>query len=208
MGKQARRPRSAERSRAAIVAAARARFGAHGFDRTTIRAVAGDAGVDPALVIRYFGNKAGLFAAASRIEIGLPDLRGVPPDELAERLLPHFFAVWEDDPELLPMLRAAATSPSAAQAMVQIFAEQVAPALAVVTPDRADERAALVGALILGLAMQRYVLHLPPLVEMQPEQLRRWLTPVFAYFLTAAYPKSREPVRGREHFSRVEANLR
>jgi AcrR family transcriptional regulator len=182
------RPRSAEKTRAAILAAARSLFGANGFEQTTVRAVAREAGVDPALVIRYFGNKAGLFAAAAQFELGLPSLEGVPPEQFAELLIPHFFATWEHDPALLPMLRASATSPVAAAAMARVFAEQVMPALAGAARDAPAERVALVGAQVLGLAFTRYILHAPPIVEMTPDQLRRWLAPVFAYYLTAPYP--------------------
>ena len=50
------RARNADATRADILTAARNRFGADGFERTTLRAIAGDVGVDPALVIRYFGS--------------------------------------------------------------------------------------------------------------------------------------------------------
>ncbi|HSS24914.1 MAG TPA: TetR family transcriptional regulator, partial [Mycobacterium sp.] len=40
--------RSSEQTKAAILAAARERFGAAGFQAATIRAIAADAGVDPA----------------------------------------------------------------------------------------------------------------------------------------------------------------
>jgi AcrR family transcriptional regulator len=51
------RRRSAPATRAAILEAARNRFGTHGFDRVRLRDVAADVGVDPAMVIRYFGTK-------------------------------------------------------------------------------------------------------------------------------------------------------
>src|ERR1700750_3394464 len=101
------RPRSAPATRAAILDAARSRFGEHGYERTTLRAVAGDVGVDPAMVIRYFTNKEGLFAQAAKPELNLPDLRGVPHDELTTTLLPHFFRVWEHEGTFLALLRAA-----------------------------------------------------------------------------------------------------
>ena len=71
------RPRNATGTRADILAAARARFGTDGFDRTTLRAIAADVGVDAALVIRYFGSKQDLFAAAADFTIDLPDLTDV-----------------------------------------------------------------------------------------------------------------------------------
>jgi AcrR family transcriptional regulator len=47
-----------------VLEAARGRFAAQGYDATTTRQVAADAGVDPALIHHHFGTKAGLFAAA------------------------------------------------------------------------------------------------------------------------------------------------
>ena len=91
------RPRNAAQTRADILLAARRRFGSEGYERTTLRAVAADVGVDAALVIRYFGSKQDLFAAAADFEIDLPDLSNVDPDDVASILLPRFFAVWEED---------------------------------------------------------------------------------------------------------------
>src|SRR6476659_2595883 len=67
-----------DRTKSAILKAARERLAAHGYDRTTIRAVAADAGIDPSMVMRYFGNKAQLFDAALGIDLRLPDLTGIP----------------------------------------------------------------------------------------------------------------------------------
>src|ERR1700739_4907811 len=102
------RPRNASRTRADILAAARRRFGAEGYERTTLRAVAADVGVDAALVIRYFGSKQNLFAAAADFAIELPDLSHVDPDEVAGMLLPRVFAVWGEAERCVALLRAAA----------------------------------------------------------------------------------------------------
>src|SRR3954451_231937 len=91
------RTRNAQETTADILAAARSRFGAEGYERTTLRAVAADVGVDPALVIRYFGSKQDLFAAAADFTIDLPDLSGMNTADMAEALLKSFFTVWEDD---------------------------------------------------------------------------------------------------------------
>src|SRR6201993_4891326 len=134
------RTRNATRTRADILAAARLRFGSEGYDRTTLRAVAADVGVDPALVIRYFGSKKDLFAAAADFTIELPDLSGVAPDEVAGMLLPRFFAVWEEDETFLALLRTAMTSPIGAETLRQVFATQVAPKLITATPDHPLQR--------------------------------------------------------------------
>jgi AcrR family transcriptional regulator len=182
------RTRNAGATRADILAAARRRFGADGFERTTLRAVAADVGVDPALVIRYFGSKQELFAAAADFTLDLPDLRGVDPDGIAAALLPRFFAVWEDDTTFVALLRAAMTSPVAAQAMRQVFAAQVAPALAAVTPDHPGERAGLLGAFVIGLATTRYVLANPAVTQLTHDQLVAWTAPVLRQLLTGPAP--------------------
>ncbi len=94
------RPRNAAQTRADILSAARRRFATEGFERTTLRAIAADVGVDAALVIRYFGSKQDLFATATEFTIELPDLSGADPDDIADMLLPRYFAVWEDDQSL------------------------------------------------------------------------------------------------------------
>ncbi|MBB4685023.1 TetR/AcrR family transcriptional regulator [Amycolatopsis jiangsuensis] len=182
------RARDAEASRASILAAARVRFGEHGFERTTIRSVAARAGVDPALVMRYFGSKDGLFAAASRLDVRLPDLSGTDPARVADVLLPVFIELWGPDGPFLSLLRAATSNPAASEALLQVLSDQVTPALATVARDRPAERAALVGAHLLGIAVARYVLGSPPLSTMDDVTLIRWLRPVLAHYLTGDVP--------------------
>jgi AcrR family transcriptional regulator len=179
----ARRPRNPDATRADLLAAARTHFATHGYERTTMRAVAADVGVDPALAIRYFGSKEGLFAAAAEFHVPLPDLTSVPPDALAALLLPRFFAVWEQDKTFLALLRAAATNPTAAAKMREVFVTQVAPALSSGTQDHGTERAALLGAFVIGLATSRYILATPGIADMSHEDLARWTAPVIRQIL-------------------------
>src|ERR1022692_4880782 len=85
-------PRSAP-ARRAILAAARARFAAEGYESATVRAIAADAGIDASMVMRYFGSKEGLFAAAADIDLRLPSLKDVRRDRLGEVLARHFVSV-------------------------------------------------------------------------------------------------------------------
>lgn len=178
--------RDGEATKSTILAHARSQFGDHGFERTTIRSVASAAGVDPALVMHYFGSKAELFSAASRFDIAFPVLSNVEPDRIADVLLPLFVSVWGPDGPFLPLLRAAATNKAAAEALLEVFVERVTPALATVVPDRAAERAALVGSQVLGLATARYILCIPALAEMDDGMLIEWLRPVLAHYLTGS----------------------
>ncbi|SEH78225.1 regulatory protein, tetR family [Mycolicibacterium rutilum] len=184
----AARTRDARATRADILAAARRRFGADGFERTTLRAVAADVGIDPALVIRYFGSKQELFAAAAEFTLDLPDLTEVAPDEVADALLPRFFAVWEDDTTFVALLRAAMTSSSAADTMRQVFATQVAPALSKVAPDHPAQRAGLMGAFVIGLATTRYVLANPAVADLSHDELIAWARPVIRQLLVGPAP--------------------
>ncbi|AGB23630.1 transcriptional regulator [Mycobacterium sp. JS623] len=183
------RARNATQTRADILAAARSRFGSDGYERTTLRAVAADVGIDPALVIRYFGSKQDLFTEAAEFTLYLPDLSKVQPDDVADALLPSFFAVWEDDPTFVALLRAAMTSPTAADTMRRIFATQVAPKLAAVTPDHPAQRAGLMGAFVVGLATTRYVLANPAVAELSHDDLIAWARPVIRQLLVGAAPR-------------------
>jgi AcrR family transcriptional regulator len=182
------RARNATQTRADILAAARLRFGSDGYERTTLRAVAADVGVDPALVIRYFGSKQELFAAAAEFTLDLPDLTAVHPDDVADALLPSFFAVWEDDTTFVALLRAAMTSPTAADTMRRIFATQVAPKLATITPDNPAQRAGLMGAFVVGLAATRYVLANPAVADLGHDELIAWARPVIRQLLVGPAP--------------------
>jgi hypothetical protein len=184
------RTRNPEASKTAILAAARLQFGTKGFDRTTIRSVASAAGVDPALVMHYFGNKDGLFCRGVPARHRVSPSAGVPADRVADVVLPVFIGLWGPDGPFLPLLRAAASSNrAAADALLDVLARQVTPALGAVAIDRPDRRAALIGAHFLGIAVSRYILGTPPLADMDDAQLIAWLRPVVAHYLTDPAPE-------------------
>jgi AcrR family transcriptional regulator len=182
------RTRNAGQTRADILSAARSRFASQGYDGTTLRTVAADVGVDAALLIRYFGSKRDLFAAAVDFSIELPDLSTVDPEEIAGILLPRFFAVWEEDETFVALLRAAMTSDVAADALRRVFAQQVAPKLITATPDHPIQRIGLVGAFVIGIATTRYVLMNPPIANLSREELSRWAAPVIRRLLVGPAP--------------------
>ena len=144
--------------------------------------------MDAALVIRYFGSKQNLFAAAADFSIELPDMSDVDPDDVAAILLPRFFAVWEEDETFLALLRAAMTSDVAADTLRRVFAEQVAPKLITATPDHPVQRIGLMGAFVIGLATTRYILQKPPIASLSREELSRWAAPVIRQLLVGPAP--------------------
>ncbi|MFE9423608.1 helix-turn-helix domain-containing protein [Kitasatospora sp. NPDC006697] len=74
------RRRDAARSRELLVQAAMELFADRGYERTTTREIGERAGVDPALIARYFGGKLQLYLAAVRAEQG-----DQPPADLLDR---------------------------------------------------------------------------------------------------------------------------
>lgn len=174
-------PKKSDRTRAAILEAARRLFAERGPAATTVRDVAAAAGIDPALVIRYFGSKDVLFLRAAEFELQLPPPDAQDPSRVGERLVRHFLALWEGPQANMAMavlLRSAASNAASAQQVRDIFTTQVMPAIAKLgTRATAGRRAGLVATQLLGLALCRYVLLLPPVAQMKPEEIVKFVGP-------------------------------
>lgn len=188
-------------TRAAILGAARKRFGDHGYAGATIRTIAADAGVDPALVHHFFGTKERLFAAAMRLPLVPGEVLGAalvpgvraPGRSLGEHLLRTVLSAWEVDEvrdTFLGLLRSAVTSEQAATMLREFVADSILGRLAEVAGARgggtaeADYRAALVASQVVGLALARYVLGLEPLAAASQDDLAAAIGPTLERYLT------------------------
>jgi len=163
-----RHPRSGL-TRQRIVQAAQRRFSLDGYERTTIRAVAADAEIDPSMVMRYFGSKEGLFAAAACFDLKLPDLAAIPRKERGLRLAQHYLRLWGRDGQgggLAILLRTAATNDGAAQRVREVFRGQVLPVITAAAPDAPALRAGLIASQLLGVAYCRHVVRMPALTTL------------------------------------------
>ncbi|GAA2336255.1 TetR family transcriptional regulator [Streptomyces kunmingensis] len=182
--------RRSDTTRASILAAARERFAADGYERATIRAIARDARIDPSMVMRYFTNKEGLFAAAVALDLELPDPADAPREELGRTLVRHFVNLWEENEVLTALLRVGVTNPAAAERMQGVLRDQLIPVARHVCPDpeQAPARAALCASQVLGLALTRYVLRFPASVALSGEEIVDWLAPTLQRYLTAELP--------------------
>jgi AcrR family transcriptional regulator len=180
-------PRS-EGTRRTILDAARNAFAARGYEQTTIRAVAAEAGIDASMVMRYFGSKAGLFAAAATLDLDAPDLGSASPRRRGEVLVRHFVARWERDPSedmLVFLLRTAVTNESVAEQLQATFNRMiVGPLVALGYPD-AERRAALIGSQLMGLGLCRYILRLQPLASLPDDEVVAGIAPTIQRYLTA-----------------------
>jgi AcrR family transcriptional regulator len=179
-------------ARTDILAAARALFGKLGFERTTIRAVALRAGVDPALVHHYFGTKEGLFENAIELPVTparfLPTILSGDPAGVGDRAVRAFLAVWEEadaQPVYQALIRAAVTNEQAAAAVRNYVTRQViGPITEALHVDRPQLRATLVGSQFIGLVMARYILRLEPLAGADVETVVAAVGPTVHRYLT------------------------
>jgi len=177
--------RDAIRTRERILWAARAAFSRYGYDGTTVRSVAARAGVAPNLITRYFGGKSGLFRAATTAGLEVEATLPGPVGGLGERIAAKVVRRWEEgvseDP-LLMMLRSAGTSDEAARELGELLQRQAARPLGnhLVSdlgcdPADAEDRAAAIGALIMGVVTTRYVMRSGPLADADQQSLQAWL---------------------------------
>jgi AcrR family transcriptional regulator len=179
-------PRS-EGTRRAILDAARATFAGRGYEQTTIRAVAAQAGVDASMVMRYFGSKAGLFTAAVTMDLDIPDLRSVPAGDRGDLLVRLFVTRWEHPVhgnEMIAMLRAGVTSDIVAEQFQSVLSQLVTEPIAALGDERAAERGTLIAAQLLGLGLCRYILRFEPLASMSDDDVVAAVGPSVQRYLT------------------------
>jgi AcrR family transcriptional regulator len=197
-----RRP-GESRTREAILDAARKRFGEYGYDGATIRGIAADAGVDPALVHHFYGTKERLFAAAMSLPVVpseiITGVLGAERDRLGEDFGPRLgeimvgsvLRIWDVADirtAFLGLLRSAATTEQALVMLREFVTSTILASLTQVAGlgnDAAGRyRAALVATQVVGLGFARYVLGLEPLVAADAEDLVAAIGPTVQRYLT------------------------
>jgi AcrR family transcriptional regulator len=195
MQRMGRRP-GASTTREEIVAAAAAAFSSSGYEGTSMRQVAVDAGVDPALVRRFFGGKEQLFSAVVEAvfqpEQAVAMLLDGPRGKLGERLAGYVLCLLGDVDQpgpLLGLMRSAATNEHAAAQIRAFLANEM---LGKVTQrfgtDRPELRAALAASQLVGLGIARYAVRVDALVAAEDGELIAWIAPTLQRYLTGRTP--------------------
>jgi AcrR family transcriptional regulator len=194
------RPRAGSRdAREEILDGALRVFAREGYDRATVRGIAKEAKVDPALVYHYFEGKAELYVTAVKRAMQPAPRATVPPDESisdnATRLVRTFFERWTDDDGATPFLaliRSAMSDETAAGLLREAFGREIVPHVASKLGKKdAELRVALVGAQLLGLGIVRYVLRLSPVAEASLDDLARQMGPLVETALRASSTRSK-----------------
>jgi AcrR family transcriptional regulator len=185
-----RRPGTGD-TRGEILEAARHQFAEKGYDGASVRGIARAASVDPALVHHFFGSKEQVFVAAMALPIDpgeiVPDVLAGDPALLGERFARAFLGLWSD-PEfrepMLALLRSATTGERAAAMLREFVGAAMLGRLAqnLDAPDVAL-RISTAAAQMVGVAMLRYVIKIPALVDATDEEIVALVAPALQRYL-------------------------
>jgi AcrR family transcriptional regulator len=192
MARTGRRPGDSG-TRQAILQAAQEAFCEHGYDRASIRAIAHQAKVDPALVHHYFGTKQRLFVAAVQFPFQpaevIDRLLGGDPGTVGERLVRFILRIGEDQANrdaVIGLLRSAATTEHAATLLREFASEAIIGWMAAdLDPPNPRLRPTLVASQLIGLFMLRYIIKVEPLASASVEEVVAAVAPTVQRYLTA-----------------------
>lgn len=174
-----------------ILAAARSDFGRAGYEGATIRGIAAQAKVDPALVLHYFDSKDGVFRAAIQFPLDpaefIPKLLEPGLEGLGARLTRFFVEAW-DSPAgspLIALIRSVVANEDAAALLRDFVSRQVLGRVArALDLDRPQLRASLAASQLVGLAMLRYIIRLEPIASAGTDELVAWVGPTLQRYFT------------------------
>jgi len=191
-GRRGRREGASE-SREHILATARRLFAEHGFEGTSLRQVAREAGVDPAMIHHFFKGKDELFA----LSVALPAdpaqvLEGVDqhdPEHRAEAIARAVLRLWESPAQhsLVAFIRGTIGSKSKTLLLREVVTRTIISRIMAGIPGPPEEvalRGNLVATQMVGLMLVRYVVKLEPLASASPEDVVRLLAPNVQHYLT------------------------
>lgn len=193
--KVGRRP-GRQDTRGTILGAAREVFAERGYDGASIRQVATEAGVDPALIHHYFGTKEQLFLAVVQPPVNpaelVPKIVTGDPDRLGERLIGTFLSVFENPstgPAFEALLRGAFANRLSSTLIREFFAVQIIRRVVRELGDLVDVaelplRANLAASQLLGLAATRYIIKFQPIASVPREALIAAVAPTVQRYLT------------------------
>jgi len=192
-----RTPRTGRRpgetsSREDILQAARRLFAERGYTGATMRAIGSEAGVDAALVVHFFGNKATLLAEAVEWPFDpaeeMPKLLVDGKRHVGKHLVELFVRTWDEEGTrnpILTVLRASIVEPQAAEMMGEFLRRRLfGPLMEELGSDQPDLRGTMAASQLIGLGLIRYVQHVEPLASAKPAEVVAWYGPTLQRYLT------------------------
>jgi AcrR family transcriptional regulator len=183
-------------SREAVLAAAKQRFATEGYEKTTLRAIARDAHVDPSMVLYLFGSKEELFRESLRLIIDpavlVAALTGESDDnpDIGTRMVRTYLRIWETPDtaaSMRAMLQSATSNTDAHDAFRGFMQNYVLSAVSGVLGggEQARLRAMLAASQLVGTALLRYIIEVPPLATLPADEVVRLVAPTVTRYLTA-----------------------
>jgi AcrR family transcriptional regulator len=183
-------------SRDAVLSAAKQRFATEGYEKTTLRAIAQDAHVDPSMVLYLFGSKANLFRESLRLildpDVLVAALTGSADDhpDIGTRMVRTYLRIWETPDtaaSMRAMLQSATSNSDAHDAFRSFMQNYVLTAVSEVLGggEQARLRAMLAASQLVGTALLRYIIQVPPLATLSPDEVVRLIAPTVTRYLTA-----------------------
>ncbi|AMW19847.1 MULTISPECIES: TetR/AcrR family transcriptional regulator [Mycobacteroides] len=179
-----------------ILASARKLFSVNGIDKTSMRSIASDAGVDPALIHHYFGTKLDLFREVVQLpvdpQVVLQPLWDIPVEELGIAIPRLIIPFWDSElgANVLALFRSALSG--ADDGLVRVFFREV---LVNIIAERVDSPAGS-GALraefaitqMAGILVARYIMEVEPLASLTAEEIALTVGPNIQRYLTGELP--------------------
>ncbi|MFC4856189.1 TetR family transcriptional regulator [Actinophytocola glycyrrhizae] len=184
-----RRPGQTQ-TRADILAAARNQFGQRGYNGATIRGIAAEAGVNPALVHHFFGSKEQVFAAALNLPMTPSSIVDAitqgPRDQIGERIIRLFLGVWSapDSRQTFFALVRSVTSNEQIASLMRQFLEHTVIGPVSAALDLPPLRVTGAASQGIGLAMVRYVIRVEPLASATDDEVVELVAPVLQHYFT------------------------
>ena len=195
MSPRGRRPAGSPDTREAILAAARTAFARDGY-QTSLRGIARDAGVDPALVHHYFPDRATLFAKAviestAGVDANLTHraagLTELEPERLGEGIVRSVISLWD-------VIHAALGQGSDVEPFRDFIATGVlSPIVTHFCPDRPQLRAQLIASQIIGLGLARWVARMDHIAGLDVEALVALVGPTIQRYAFDDLPGPADP---------------
>jgi AcrR family transcriptional regulator len=182
-------------SRDSVLAAAKRRFATEGYEKTTLRAIAQDAHVDPSMVLYLFGSKEELFRESLRLildpDVLVAALTGAGEADIGTRMVRAYLQMWESPDSaasMRAMLQSATSNADAQEAFRGFMQDYVLTAVsgALGGGEHARLRAMLGASQLVGVAMLRYIMEVPPLATLSGDEVVRLIAPTVTRYLTAS----------------------
>ena len=179
-----------------MLSAAKQRFATEGYEKTTLRAIAKDAHVDPSMVLYLFGSKEELFRESLRLildpEVLVAAMTGVDDDDpdIGTRMVRMYLRIWETPDtaaSMRAMLQSATSNTDANDAFRGFIQNYVLTAVSGVLGggEQARLRAMLAASNLVGTAMLRYIIQVPPLATLSADEVVALIAPTVTRYLTA-----------------------